>query len=277
MDNTFFTNHLSNRSELTRKTYHRSLTRFEIWLSQREGSLSALTRIDVQEYVTYRYRTKNCKPTTVHKDFAAIASYAVYTGQGDSCESIRLPQVSAPEAPKALSRNERNDVLRQVERDGNLRDIAVIYLLYELGLRASELVHLDRSDVTLHYHTSESYVHIRYGKGYKERTIPFPEQSDAKHWLSKYLESRTDEHPALFLSNYRRRLSQRSLNRLVGKYGIHPHLLRHTMLTELARSGADLFLISRLAGHSHLETTKRYTMPTLEEQARAMTDARLNR
>ena len=163
---------------------------------------------------------------------------------------------------------------------GGRRDRAVLELFYASGLRLSELVDLDLDDVNL----SSRVVRVR-GKGRKERLVPFnrttaealrmmvggsrqPRSSPSGNLGAR---SRGARHArprhALFLNLRGRRLTSRSVDRIVRRYvreaaiaqGISPHALRHTFATHLLQAGADLRAIQELLGHARLTTTQRYT------------------
>ncbi len=274
LDDIFFTEYLFSKAESTKKTYRLALLRFSAWLHNTNQTIQECTRFDLQEYLSYCLYEKKWTPETIRREFAAIRLYLAYLEKENLLRDIALPKQShLAISPKSLDKNERNRIFRAVEKSGKVRDTAIIYLLYETGIRAHELVQLNRDDIELTYRATQSRVIIRSGKGNKYRTIPFPKESNAKYWLEEYLKERYDSNEALFLSNYRLRLSQRSLNRILHEYGIHPHLLRHTMLSQLARNGVDLVTVASIAGHTNLQTTQRYTMPREEELQEAMNRA----
>ncbi|WP_100486893.1 tyrosine-type recombinase/integrase [Sporolactobacillus pectinivorans] len=97
----------------------------------------------------------------------------------------------------------------------------------------------------------------------KERKTPYP--AEARRAAQKYLETRLDDNPALFMSNYSRRLTKRSAQRVIEKYGYHVHQLRHTCFRNMLKSGWDLVEVASFAGHKSIETTRRYTLPSEEE------------
>jgi integrase/recombinase XerC len=130
----------------------------------------------------------------------------------------------------------------------------MLELVYSAGLRSSEAVGLDLNDVDF----EQEHVHIRAGKGAKDRVVPLGEE--AAYWVACYLR---DARPslargaenALFLSTRGRRLDTSTLRRLMP----HPHRLRHAFATHLLEGGADLRTIQELLGHSSLSTTQVYS------------------
>lgn len=258
------------KSEQTRRIYVYWLSRFQEWLTGSGGDLEHLTRADVQQYVDWLLAHKK-SPSTVAVAVSAIRAWARWTGQEHAVAALRLvrPPKITELAPHALERNERNRLLRDVERDGNLRNIAIVYLLLYTGLRVSELCALDREDVTIGKRSGQ--VVVRKGKRAKARVVPLP--AEARYHLARYLAERKDQEPALFLSNYGRRISVRQVQRILARYGTYPHALRHTYCRTLVSNGVDLATVAELAGHSDVNMTRRYAKPTQEELEKTVEQA----
>jgi site-specific recombinase XerD len=177
---------------------------------------------------------------------------------------------------KFLSEEDLERLFRSVETtdEAGVRDRAILEVLFSTGLRVSELVSLDREKVNL-----ESGEFGVLGKGGKMRVVFLTD--DAKEWLEKYLHMRKDPYSPLFirysgpkgdgsLSNEKRRLSVRSVERMVDKYRkkagildkIGPHTLRHSFATDLLSHGADIRSVQAMLGHSNISTTQIYTHVT---------------
>lgn len=152
-----------------------------------------------------------------------------------------------------------------------LRDRAILEVLFSTGLRVSELVSLNFEQINM-----EDGEFGVLGKGGKRRVVFL--SNEAKNWLKKYLNSRTDPYQSLFirysgpkskegLSNDSLRLSARSVERMIDKYRkkagilfrIGPHALRHSFATDLLNHGADLRSIQEMLGHKNIATTQIYT------------------
>ena len=250
------------KSTLTIKTYGYILQAFSQWLDETDGDICDLTRFDIQSYV--RHLEQDGKSaTTINKIFACLSVYARFLNRSDLMEEIQKPAVLISQhiSPKSLVRKERNRLLRDVERDGNLRNIAITYTLLFTGIRISELCGLNREDVQITPRSGRLIV--RTGKGRKERAVPL--SSELRLHLRRYIESRDDQDPALFLSNYKKRISIRATQYMLSKYHVHPHELRHTFCRELVSAGIDLTTVADLAGHADINVTRRYTMPSEEE------------
>ena len=142
----------------------------------------------------------------------------------------------------------------------NKRDRAIVEFTYATGLRVSELVNVNISDLDF-YSNSLKVV----GKGNKERVVLFSDI--AKYYIQQYLDTRNDNNPALFISNKSpyNRLSQRTIQKIFSEIGkslhldisLHPHILRHTFATKLA-STADITVVQKLLGHEDINTTMIY-------------------
>jgi site-specific recombinase XerD len=158
-----------------------------------------------------------------------------------------------PDAPRPAEVERELDAL-EGEGPIALRNRALVELVYSAGLRSAEAIGLDLADVDF----EQELVHVRRGKGGKERVIPLGEE--AAHWLARYLRDARPElargaNDALFVSVRGRRLDTSTLRRLVP----HPHRLRHAFATHLLEGGADLRTIQELLGHSSLSTTQVYS------------------
>ena len=160
------------------------------------------------------------------------------------------------------------------------RDRALLELLYAAGLRVSELTGLNLGDIE----QRERMLRVR-GKGNKERIVPYggkAQEALEKYWplreellQKKYAKSgRQETHTeAAFLNYSGRRLTQRSVGRIVKKYvrianvnwDLHPHSLRHAFATHLLADGADLRAIQELLGHQSLSTTQKYTHASIRQ------------
>jgi integrase/recombinase XerD len=133
-----------------------------------------------------------------------------------------------------------------------LRDKALILFLYASGLRISELLDMKRDDL------EKNWLHVRHGKGEKERLIPIAEIAlDA---LKSYMQASAFEHEFIWLNYQGKVLSRISAFKITQKYlGVSPHVLRHSYATSLIIGGADLRVVQELLGHASLNTTQIYT------------------
>jgi integrase/recombinase XerC len=203
------------------------------------------------------------------------AGQATVGGRAGSKKGLLLPLAiaTAPSAKRGRgARIEEGLLLR--------RDRALLELLYAAGLRVSELTGLNLVDME----QKERILRVR-GKGSKERIVPYgakAQEALEKYWpvREKLLEQtheksgRLGPHTeAIFLNYSGRRLTQRSVGRIVKKYvrianvnwDLHPHSLRHAFATHLLADGADLRAIQELLGHQSLSTTQKYTHASIRQ------------
>jgi len=180
----------------------------------------------------------------------------------------------------APAKNEIPAAGTQPDDEGLLlrRDRALLELLYAAGLRVSELTGLNLVDID----QKDGVLRVR-GKGNKERIVPYG--AKAQEALEKYWPLREElllqtsgrraapHSEAVFLNYAGRRLTQRSVGRIVKKYvrlvnvnwDLHPHSLRHAFATHLLADGADLRAIQELLGHQSLSTTQKYTHASIRQ------------
>jgi site-specific recombinase XerD len=191
-----------------------------------------------------------------------------------SPDQIELAKVAKSQVT-FLNSDELERLLNQpsTEDINGLRDKAILELLFSSGLRVSELTGLDINHVNLKL--KEFTVR---GKGQKDRPVFISDQ--AADCIQQYLDKRTDSLPALFISysgrsvantsgNYRR-LTPRSIQRMIARYAIlagitkhvSPHTLRHSFATDLLMNGADIRSVQAMLGHSNIATTQIYTHVT---------------
>jgi site-specific recombinase XerD len=240
-------------STATRRAYRSDLDQFAGWLEDRSLALADVDVRVLSDYVTELGR-RRLSPTTIARHLAAVRSLLRHAyGPGrvpDAPFAPRRPR-RLPDAPKA---GEVDAILAEREGDGplELRNRALLELVYSAGLRSAEAVGLDLGDVDF----EQELVHV-HGKGGKDRVVPLGEE--AAYRLRRYLAARHElaagANDALFLSARGRRLDTSTLRRLLA----HPHRLRHAFATHLLEGGADLRTIQELLGHSSLSTTQVYS------------------
>jgi integrase/recombinase XerC len=231
-----------------------------------------------------RSRTTLARRATAARVFTA---WLLRTGRAESDAGAALGSPKAhPSLPPVLRADEASDLIRTAARladDGSpvgIRDVAMLELLYATGIRVGELVGLDLDDVD----RDRNVVRV-FGKGRKERTVPFghPAAQALERWLA-YGRPRLRADgagAALFLGARGGRIDQRAVRTLVhrriaevpGAPDIGPHGLRHTAATHLLEGGADLRSVQELLGHASLATTQLYTHVTTDRLRRAYQQA----
>jgi integrase/recombinase XerC len=279
-----------NASPHTLDAYRRDLTQFFAFLVHHleaqaaispSPNLSSMANIDHRSVRAYlaELHQRGLVSATVARKLAALRTYFKFLRREGVCTNTVFDEIAVPrfhrKMPAFLSEQEMAHLLDHVEADSvlQLRDLAILELLYAAGVRVSELTGLNRDDLDL----EQRIMRVR-GKGGKERLLPIG--SAALVALQSYL-ARYDQLAAphqqvgrplqwlqpLFLNARGGRLSVRSVGSIVARaaseigqlQGISPHAFRHSFATHLLNAGADLRVIQELLGHASLSTTQRYT------------------
>ena len=269
--------HEKNASPHTIASYKRDLLQLANYLEERKVKLGEIDNVVLRGFLAKLQEKKN-KKSTVARKLAAIRSFLQFCMKKKWLEDNPAKVVATPKqerhVPSFLSEDEMAKFLDLPQSDQplDLRDKAVLELLYATGMRVSELVGINLDDVNF----SERLILVR-GKGKKERLIPFGRKAEDS--LVFYIRSRPQinkgkiEAEALFLNYRGKRLSSRSVERIVDKYirftavqrKISPHSLRHSFASHLLSRGADLRVIQELLGHESLATTQKYTHLNLRQ------------
>ena len=246
-------------SEATRRAYGSDVGEFCTWLEGRSTSLDAVDVRVLADYVAWlggARRGRKLAPATISRKLAAVRAFLRHELGPERVPDARLGPRRARRLPDAPAAAEIERTLEALEGEGPvaLRNRTLVELVYSAGLRSAEAVGLDLGDVDF----EQELVHVRRGKGGKERVVPLGEE--AAFQLARYLrEARpslaTSPNDALFLSVRGRRLDTSTLRRIVP----HPHRLRHAFATHLLDGGADLRTIQELLGHNSLSTTQVYS------------------
>lgn len=272
-----FLMHEKNASPHTIACYKRDLLQLAGYLEERKVVLRGIDNVILRGFMAKLQENKN-KKSTVARKLAAIRSFFQFCIKKKWLEDNPAKIVATPKqekhVPSFLSEDEMAQFLDlpQTTQPLDLRDKTVLELLYATGMRVSELAGLNLDDLSF----SERLVRVR-GKGKKERLIPFGRKAEDS--LVFYIRSRPQinkgkiEAEALFLNYRGKRLSSRSVERIVDKYirftavqrKISPHSLRHSFASHLLSRGADLRVIQELLGHESLATTQKYTHLNLRQ------------
>jgi len=266
----------------TRVAYKNDLGQFLDFLkSPAESSVNSWSEVSKNHLVDYILHLKTVREyasTTVARKVAAIKSFFHFlVAEGfitdDPTATLDSPRVRKY-LPRAISQEDVEKLLDAASKRDTpraLRDRAILELLYATGMRVSELVALNVSDVDL------ASASVRcFGKGGKERVIPIYER--AVKAVEAYLNKgrihllRDPEQKALFLNQRGLRLTRQGLWLIVKGYvkeaglkvPVTPHTLRHSFATHMLRGGADLRNVQELLGHANIATTQVYTQVSNE-------------
>ncbi|HEY8820221.1 MAG TPA: site-specific tyrosine recombinase XerD [Dehalococcoidia bacterium] len=245
----------------------------------KSSSWNQVDRTRIQEYLR-SLQAKEYADATVARKVAAIKSFfgfmqAEGLTSSDPTESLSSPRVGKS-LPKPISPQEVDELLEQPLRRSTpeaKRDKAMLELLYATGMRVTELVSLNITDIIL----NDGHAYVRcLGKGAKERTVPIHEH--AAESLLLYLRDsrrnlvRTTHEKALFVNRRGERLTRQGFWLILKGYaqsaqiksGVTPHTLRHSFATHMLRGGAPLRHVQELLGHANISTTQVYTQLTNE-------------
>lgn len=260
-------------SESTGKGYAGDLKGLALFLEEKEVTQWSQTTPDHLSSYIHRLNTEGIKPSTISRKLAAIRMFFRYLKKEKIIKEDPGTFLDTPKAqlllPKVLSQTEMGKVLDSLEppKDlADLRDLAIMELLYASGLRVSELTGLELNDVNLDLH----YLRC-LGKGNKERIVPIGNK--AIEALRNYLTAarplwlKTGREKTVFISRQGKPLSRQWIWRIIKdrakKAGIEkpvsPHTFRHSFATHLLVGGADLRSVQELLGHADVSTTQVYT------------------
>lgn len=295
---TRFLEHLEvakNKSPKTIENYHHYLQRFVEFYG--EKLLANFSLDDVHQYQLYLNRWRNAAGQglgvkTQNYHLIALRAFLKYLARED-VPTLAPEKIDLKKIPERivdfLTRDEMERVFEavsigretgegrrgEVQKKAVLRDRAMLETLYSTGLRVSELVGLNRSQVDL-----ERREFTVRGKGRKPRIVFLSER--CVEWIRKYMADRSDNWEPLFISfgrnrmdedlglGEKRRLTAYSVEEMVRKAGrlagigkrVTPHVLRHSFATDLLHNGADIRSVQEMLGHASITTTQIYTHST---------------
>jgi len=269
-----------NLSAFTLRNYANDLRHLFAWLAGAGGEPMTITRLRFRAYLASMVEDGVARGSIVRRTSTARSFYRWLRAQGlmqdDPLANVRGPK-QGRRLPHVLAVEEITALIAAADGDepADLRDRALLELMYACGLRVSEAAGVDVPLIDLEQRT----VLVR-GKGNKERMVLMGEP--ARRAVAAYLRqgrprllrARGAVQPALFLNRGGGRLSQRRIQLIVRKYAlaagiderVHPHLLRHTFATHLLDGGAELRVVQELLGHSNPNTTQIYLHVTEERQ-----------
>ncbi|MCD8894174.1 tyrosine recombinase XerC [Mammaliicoccus sciuri] len=259
----------------TLNAYQLDLNEFNDFLQSEHLSLESFEYKDARRYLAFLY-DKGHKRTSVSRKISTLRSLYQYWMSVDSDIQNPFIQLVHPKKehhlPSFFYEEEMEKLFKTLD-DGkktNIRDRVILELLYATGIRVSELVHIQMSDIDLNY----AFVKV-LGKGNKERIVPFGEycQSAIIDYLEQFRSQMHLDHDFLIVNMRGKPITERgvryALNEIVkrtqGVYHIHPHKLRHTFATHLLNQGADMRSVQSLLGHESLSTTSQYTHVTKDQ------------
>ena len=262
-----FVSQVKNLSENTSKSYERDLKKLDSFL--KDLNISNYSQINIETCSAWigSLYSQNNNPRSIQRHLSSAKGFFRFLKKNNLIDSSPFDLVTAPKSsstlPEVLSPEDVEQLLNFKPTNMiEIRDMAIVELMYSSGLRVSETVNININD----FEENKSFLRV-LGKGAKTRLVPMGRFAinAINNWLKERdkLQSNTD---ALFLNAKGTRLTVRSiqlrLKKMAVKQGlppIHPHMLRHSFATHMLESSGDLRTIQELLGHSSLSTTQIYT------------------
>ena len=246
---------------------------FEKWFFQKTDvklTPDKITPTDLRDYKDYLSEVLLLKPKTVNRKLSSLKSFLNWASHEELIPNHHIPRIpkqikEEKIGPQWLDRNEQHALIRKVEQGKNKRDLAIMKLLLNTGLRVSELCSLMWSDIKIT--SRKGSLIVRKGKGGKRREIPLNKEARLALQELNYSKNKGQKE-AVFIGQ-RGVMTPRGVESMFRKYvahtdldGVTPHKLRHTFCKNLIDAGVSLEKVAMLAGHEKLETTRLYCSPS---------------
>lgn len=247
-------------SEKTIRYYETTIRKL---LSSSERHLTHLTTDDLRTYLSDYQERRACSRANIDNIRRILSSFFAWLEDENYILKSPVRRIHKIKTAKMIKETYSDEALERMrDHAAHIRDLAMIDLLASTGMRVGELVRLNRSDIDF-----ERRECIVFGKGSKERPVYFDART--KIHLVRYLDSRIDDSPALFVSlqkpHKRLQISGveirlRTLGRQLGIAKVHPHKFRRTLATRAIDKGMPIEQVQHLLGHSKIDTTMAYAM-----------------
>jgi len=272
--------------------YIGDLQLFARWFQQSNGEELApdhLTPTDVKQYRAYLQTTQRARPATINRRLATLRLFgAVLVSKGmaeyNSAEGIRGLE-EQPLSPKWLDKKQQAALIREAERRYQaantgparykaIRNLAIVTLLLNTGLRIGELTALEIGDILISERKGE--LGVRNGKGGKARRIPlnYNARKALQYWFKVRLGNGSNR---VFTGYDGNGLNRRGIQHMLAELGmaakvegVSPHTLRHTFAKNLVNMGVGLEQVAPMLGHRNLNTTRIYTTPGIQDLEKAV-------
>lgn len=253
----------------TVKDYREDLDNFQAHLKDMPREVETLTKEDIEKYIVALTNEGKAVSTilrrvsTVRNFYLFLQKERKLASEAGQVELPKLPQ----HLPTVLSFEEVEALLEQpdMEKASGIRDRAMLEVMYASGLRVSELLSIEKKNISF-----EKHVIRIFGKGAKERYVPISDF--ALEYLNKYISevrsrSKYRDSRYIFINEKGQKLSRQYFWSQIKKYAanagiienVSPHTLRHCFATHLLENGADLRAVQEMLGHSNISTTQIYT------------------
>ena len=259
---------LKTEKKLGDNTINSYMLDLEDFFKTFNGSIESCTKKDILAYIS---SINGLEVSTVNRHISSLKSFFNYLVDESIIKVSPIEEVSslkkAKKLPKYLSISEVNKLLNiSLNSEFDYRNKAMLELMYATGLRVSELVSIEYSNIDF----ENSIIRIN-GKGKKERIIPLGEV--ASYYLKVYLNDyrskllKRNTYNQVFLNNHGKPITRQGFNYILENIReltgitkeITPHVLRHSFATHLLEGGADIRSIQEMLGHENISTTNIYT------------------
>ena len=266
-------------SDNTLSAYRNDLAGFSLWLVEKNSSLVNVDTGMLQDFLAYNYSIHQ-KRRSVARLLSTLRRFYIYLFRENKISEDPTHLLESPKGdrtlPLSLNEQQVDDLLSapEVSDDLGLRDRAMLEVLYATGLRVSELINLQTTQISM----QQGVIRV-IGKGNKERLVPVGEV--ALDWLAKYnrlsrpqllgvstRRKNTSQCSEVFLTRRGKAMTRQAFWYMIKRYALvagidtdqlSPHTLRHAFATHLLNHGADLRVVQMLLGHSDISTTQIYT------------------
>ncbi len=267
-------------SENTLSAYRNDLAGFALWLKEKHQSLLKVNAETIQDFLAFNYHIKQ-KRSSVARLLSTLRRLYLFFHRDNQISEDPTRLLDSPKGehslPLSLNEQQIDDLLASPDTsdDLGLRDRAMLEVLYATGLRVSELINLQTSQLSL----QQGVIRV-IGKGNKERLVPVGEI--ALDWLMKYYQQSRPQLllkttannknislcSEIFVTKRGGAMTRQAFWYMVKRYALiagistehlSPHTLRHAFATHLLNHGADLRVVQMLLGHSDISTTQIYT------------------
>ena len=260
-------------SQNTLSAYKTDLANLSDWLNQNNSQLVVATQYDLQAFLAHRY-DQGSKNRSAARLLSSMRRFYVWLLRERKIDSDPVALIEAPKPeqplPKTLTEQQVEELINAPNlKDAlGIRDKAMLEILYATGLRVSELVGLEFTQVSI----DPGVVRVM-GKGGKERLVPLGEEAIEclQHYLNQARPELMTKHlpcNAIFVTRRGKGMTRQAFWYLLKRYAglaninaelLSPHTLRHAFATHLLNHGADLRVVQMLLGHSDISTTQIYT------------------
>jgi len=274
-----FLDHLydHDKSEQTIRAYFADLSAFAVWIQEQTCESFSPQMITPLDLVNYRKKLKDDEksPATINRHIASMSAFCKWCYQSDLISSDPSENIKTvdrePIGPKSLERKEQLALVRAAQRSGRKRDLTIINLLLHTGIRVSELCQLKTDDILID--GRKGFIKVAQGKGNKTRLVPL--NSTAINSIKSHIGNTADKgtgknnNKNVFYGQKGNPITVRGVRHLIKRHsynakikGVTPHTLRHTCAKNLIDAGQPIDRVAKILGHSNINTTSIYTMPT---------------